>query len=247
MNYTFDEYQYDFNTVRQKYISLAVKPGSEWLRDNLDVKRGYDVYKKTLENTLGFLVIGRTNVDKMPNKRVLGPAIENDMLSNFGAINDGNSIDPRIKGGSSNYLPNTEKLQTSGGILHYPEKNSAAGITDSGPWHFLINDSFILAGVHKRLEFHLASPRITSNLVGPYGITVTFRELIGLRAFGYKFRSSPNFTSPSGETTQLNEIAQCYDFGAAQKASLQAYWEAIAMYENRYNEFTSPSPFIDMN
>ena len=50
MNYTFDEYQYDFNTVRQKYIALATKPGSEWLDKNLDVKRGYEVYKKAFDN-----------------------------------------------------------------------------------------------------------------------------------------------------------------------------------------------------
>lgn len=246
MNYTFDEYQYDFNTVRQKYIALATRPGSEWLDKNLDVKRGYEVYKNTLENTLGFLVIGRTNVDKDPSKRVSGSAIENDMLANFGAVNDGDSIDPRIKGVSSAHLPSTETLQTSGGILHYPEKNTAIGINNSGPWHFLINDSFILAGVHKKFEFHLASPRTHSNLVGPFGMTVTFRELIGLRAFGYKFKSSPVFTSPSGDVTQLNEIALCCDANAAKKASLQSYWQAISQYENRYSEFTSPSPFIDL-
>ncbi|MGW0395631.1 hypothetical protein ACWDYJ_33120 [Streptomyces sp. NPDC003042] len=82
-------------------------------------------------------------------------------------------------------------------------KESGRGeILDSGQWSILVNDAWLLGGIHYIAQFFLASPRSKENIyrtVRPDwfksgrrfrpGFTVFSRELIGLVACGYKFDS----------------------------------------------------------
>jgi hypothetical protein len=148
--------------------------------------------------------MGRTNVGR--DTKLPGHAIDEIELSNFGATNDGSSPDRRTAGGSGALNEPSATRATLGSVLHYPRG-----------WHFLMNDSWILGGVHGQVEFHLASPRVADNIHAQGFLTVTGRELTGLRAFGYKITRMVNGT----------EIAHCVKEQAATSATLSAYWQAI--------------------
>ncbi len=55
-------------------------------------------------------------------------------------------------------------------------------------WALVMNDAWILGGVHRQGLFQLASPRVMDNLWNKDGyFIVTAREIIGLLHFGYQF------------------------------------------------------------
>ena len=56
-------------------------------------------------------------------------------------------------------------------------------------WARVVNDAWILGGVHRRADFRLASSRRLSNLWNTTGgyFVVTAREILGLINFGYEF------------------------------------------------------------
>jgi len=56
-------------------------------------------------------------------------------------------------------------------------------------WARVVNDAWILGGVHRRADFRLASPRRLSNLWNTDGgfFVVTAREILGLVNFGFEF------------------------------------------------------------
>jgi len=57
-------------------------------------------------------------------------------------------------------------------------------------WARVVNDSWILGGVHRGAKFRLTSPRVMENLWN-YAIgapVVTGREILGLLHFGYEFQ-----------------------------------------------------------
>ena len=55
-------------------------------------------------------------------------------------------------------------------------------------WARVVNDSWILGGVHRGATFRLASPLVLENLWNPLGgfLVVTAREILGLLHFGYQ-------------------------------------------------------------
>ncbi|HZL72869.1 MAG TPA: hypothetical protein VFC86_10435 [Planctomycetota bacterium] len=53
-------------------------------------------------------------------------------------------------------------------------------------WAAVMNDAWILGGVHRQARFRLASPRVIENIWNTKGfLIVTARELVGLFTFGY--------------------------------------------------------------
>jgi hypothetical protein len=55
-------------------------------------------------------------------------------------------------------------------------------------WALVINDSWVLDGIHRRATFRLASPRHIENLWNKDGyFVVTAREMLGLVHFGYEW------------------------------------------------------------
>lgn len=204
---TLVSYMADYFPVANRYEDLSRK--LSWLAAP-DPKAAYQLYQNATTPALGLLVMGRTNIGR--NSKLPGHAIDEIELSNFGATNDGSSPDPRTASGSGALHEPSASRATHGAVLHYP-----AG------WHFLMNDSWLLGGVHGRVEFHLASPRVPDNIFSGGMLTVTGRELTGLRAFGYKVTKMFNGT----------EIAHCVDERAAESATLSRYWKEIDRYEWR--------------
>lgn len=58
-------------------------------------------------------------------------------------------------------------------------------ILDTKNWSILVNDSWLLAGVHLNVYFYLASERQGHNIVHERRLRVFGRELANLRSFGY--------------------------------------------------------------
>jgi hypothetical protein len=198
---TFESFKADYLQVADRYEALT--RALHWLGPP-DPKAAYELYKNATKPSMGLLVMGRTNIGR--KEKLAGHAIDEIELFNFGATNDGSSLDPRTASGSGALDEPSPTRATLGAVLHYPTG-----------WHFLMNDSWILGGVHGRVEFHLASPRVAQNLFDQGNLTVTGRELTGLRAFGYRVTKMVNGT----------EIAHCVDEKAAINASFPRYWQEL--------------------
>ncbi|MEU8345376.1 hypothetical protein AB0C74_27070 [Spirillospora sp. NPDC048832] len=71
-------------------------------------------------------------------------------------------------------------------------KDSGQGaVLDSPNWTFLVNDAWVLGGLHLGAPFYLASPRSVVNIydLDEQHLTVFGRELCALTSFGYAFES----------------------------------------------------------
>jgi hypothetical protein len=81
-------------------------------------------------------------------------------------------------------------------------------------WAPVVNDCWVLGGVHRRADFELVSVRTLKNRWDfDKGFhVVTAREILGLLNFGYSVKQRPN-------TVKL----VCSDSGKAQSATIQAY------------------------
>lgn len=92
-------------------------------------------------------------------------------------------------------------------------------VLNTNAWTPVLNDSWILGGVHANLPFYLASPREEATFASrQHRLSVTARELVGLTNFGYEVV----------QQDKLGEVMVCKDEKAAKKASFAAYvklWE----------------------
>jgi hypothetical protein len=183
----------------------ALQARFSWLSP-YDVDQAYELYCNSFNATLKFLVMGRTRVDSARGK-VAGSSIEDVDIVNLGGTNHAAN--------SGDFRANFSGNGGQGSVLHY---------TDGRGWHFLMNDSWLLGGIHAGWEFHAASPRHKNNMVDPIGgfMTVTAREAIGLITFGYQFRRAP-----------LGEIATCIHPEKAKRATLATYVKAIETVDSQ--------------
>ena len=96
---------------------------------------------------------------------------------------------------------------------------TAGNVQVMDKWAPVINDSWVLGGVHRWAVFELVSPPAPGNLfdVKQGFHVVTARELLGLREFGYEGERLPD-----GRT-----IFRCTDNEAAQGATLKAYADVM--------------------
>ena len=69
------------------------------------------------------------------------------------------------------------------------DTGSEGNLLQMDKWARVVNDAWILGGVHRQAQFRLASPRSLSNLWNTKGgyFVVTAREILGLLNFGYAF------------------------------------------------------------
>jgi hypothetical protein len=81
-------------------------------------------------------------------------------------------------------------------------------------WAPVVNDCWVLGGVHRRADFELVSVRTLKNLweFGKGFHVVTAREILGLLNFGYTLKQLPSGAK-----------LVCTDPGKAQAATIQAY------------------------
>jgi hypothetical protein len=197
--WTPSEFDQALSVVSEKYKTLERQ--MSWLKP-YDRDQAYAIYINANDSVFGFLVCGRTRINSKRD-RFKGSSIEEIDLYNLGATHH-----------SAQKQDVRASLTGKGSILHYNKD-----------WHFLLNDSWLLGGVHAEAEFHLASPRHRDNVVDPAGgyLTVTGRELTGLKEFGYRFVSA-------GYLDQ--EIAICSNKAAARAADFAKIWAAVERQDN---------------
>jgi hypothetical protein len=111
--------------------------------------------------------------------------------------------------------------------LHIMDEVFTGGpILNSHNWTLLVNDAWVLGGIHSHTEFQLASPRTLENIYndnGPYAgqMTVTGRELTGLAVFGYAWND-----------LESGEVAVCTNPDLADMADFPTYIQHITSYTN---------------
>ena len=95
-------------------------------------------------------------------------------------------------------------------------------------WCLVLNDCWLLGGVHRGAPFHLMSKPTWQNVWAPAydGFVVTARELIGLQTFGYA-----RDVGPTGRHTHATYVSR--DSGAALSACLEDYQFEVALRESR--------------
>ena len=94
------------------------------------------------------------------------------------------------------------------------DQTSQGNLLKMDKWARVVNDSWILGGVHRFAMFRLASPRAMENLWN-FSIgapVVTAREILGLLHFGYQLQQVGPW-----------QVLSCADKGRAAAASLLEY------------------------
>lgn len=106
-------------------------------------------------------------------------------------------------------------------FLRMNEGAQGGSVLNSEKWTMLMNDAWLLAGLHSRNPFYLASGRTAENVKGTnpdFPMTVTGRELIGITSSGYEVVAG----HPA-----LGEVARPINKDAAKNATLRTYAEAV--------------------
>ncbi|WP_152249596.1 hypothetical protein [Xanthomonas maliensis] len=116
------------------------------------------------------------------------------------------------------------------------EDAGGGSIMDSSKWTMLVNDAWLLGGIHSRTKFYLASPRTKVNIINSDGLyanqlTVTGRELAGLKMFGYRVISM-----------KIGEVAIHYDASLSGTASFEKYTRGVSDYvkNDGWNDLIGP-------
>lgn len=132
------------------------------------------------------------------------------------------------------WVPNSTELnpgidQTTRDNFHQMNEVDYGGsVMNSANWSVLMNDAWVLGGIHSHTPFYLASPRTQANIDLRQGgdpgtwrfddLTVTGRELLGLLTFGYEIvRANPT----------LGEAGRVLNAGLANGATFDAYLTAV--------------------
>lgn len=98
-------------------------------------------------------------------------------------------------------------------------------------WCLVMNDCWLLGGVHREADFVLMSTESWQNLWNPQiaSFVVTAREMIGLNEFGYVRRAGTSLGPGSeGAATYV-----CTNGAKARCADLEDYHLAVALRESR--------------
>ncbi len=182
-----------------------------WWSDE-DVFNCWRMYKTSSRSQLGFLLLGDTKIRK-----------DQSLLMNFGTATAHN-IQEEEERKLVARLSDQRKVISAGtaGVRYDPAKGTGSILSDD-KWTPMLNDSFMLGGLHVGAEFHLAEDLFASktmNLVGSTpqekwlhffrqnklsfwdlnrGIPRVFaRECLGLKTAGYKPHFSDHGLAFSG-------------------------------------------------
>lgn len=125
----------------------------------------------------------------------------------------------------------------SGSVLNILNQNKVAG----EDWSILLNDCWILGGIHGHLPFQLASNPASEVFKSPTYqhnktdvsriMRVTGRELIGLTHFGYRACANPSIDSKSRALGIKFEL-RCFDKAKANDATIAEYLKVVKEYRN---------------
>jgi hypothetical protein len=120
------------------------------------------------------------------------------------------------------------------------ESSAGGSVMNSPQWNLLMNDALVLGTAHSGQGTYMASPRTPGNILSrQHGMTVTGRELTGLRAFGHEFvQGHPAL----GEATEVSdpEAARSATFGRYQHVLRGSRGADGALRSDVLDELTAP-------
>ena len=173
-----------------------------WWSDD-DVYNAWRMYKTSSTSSLGFLLLGDTKIRK-----------DQTLLMNFGTAT-AHDIQEKEERRIVAELSDRRKVMSYGtsGVRYEPAQGTGSILSDN-KWTPMLNDSFMLGGIHSGAEFHLAEDFFNAKTAhlsgmaakdkwlhffqknkltfwGGFGPRVFSRECICLKAAGYK----PNFAN----------------------------------------------------
>lgn len=135
----------------------------------------------------------------------------NSSRAQLGALVIGRVVKPATPTGTPPLIGLDDVERTNFGITG---DRSPGSVLWSTYWSIPLNDAWLMGGVHAGLPFYMASPRTEANVLDPtWGITVTGREVLGLKTFGYEVNPD----------TRLGEVFECKDRGKASTATFLRY------------------------
>jgi hypothetical protein len=142
----------------------------------MDAKYAYIIYQKSLKPPLMCCVLGR-HIDKKGG----GGGIE---WFGGGELKANANSPTGVSGADDHVAENFGVVAETEGA----DDKFIGSILAAGGWDLVVNDTWVLAGVHGLLPFYCASLMNAANLLDDtYGVTITGREVLGLLTFGYKF------------------------------------------------------------
>lgn len=111
------------------------------------------------------------------------------------------------------------------------DRSTKGNVLDMDKWCLVMNDCWLLGGVHRFAQFVLMSHPKWNNVWNAEitGFVVTARELVGLRQFGYQ----PEAGTTLGPGSTGTATYVCRDRAKAKAADLEDYHLAVALRESR--------------
>jgi hypothetical protein len=177
------------------------KADNSWVRwwSGEDVFNAWRMYKTSSTASLGFLLLGDTKIRK-----------DNSLLMNFGTATAHNIQEQQERELVAQLTKQRDALSRGGAMDNqYGAVKGPGSILSDDKWTPMLNDSFMLGGMHKGSEFHLAEDLFHAKTAHLQGMTArekwnyffnetptTFwnngvprvfaRECIGLKLAGYR-------------------------------------------------------------
>ena len=160
----------------------------------------FKLYHRASTNALGMLLLGSGKI-----------RFDNGLLGNFG-MTSGSGTDDKMLEKVQGLQAQRTAMRTAPGMRDAPKVVGPGSILSDRNWSPLLNDSYILGGVHAGFEFHFAEDAASAEFATmPVQLTpaqkwqafikkhpetfwddknhlprVLSRELIGLKTFGYR-------------------------------------------------------------
>jgi hypothetical protein len=179
--------------------------------------KAYLIYMRTYDNPLRGLVLGR-HTDRDGKTTPAGRDIPAsggyragagiNWFGDGGLIPDKNS--PTLVAGAPDFVAQNFGVTSE---VDFEGKKFTGGILGAAEWDYAVNDTWVLAGLHRKMPFWCASALTKDNLISVRRdeITITGREVLALLAFGYK-KVSGHVELGVGFECENDDIAEAANF-----------------------------------
>jgi hypothetical protein len=140
------QFMQQFNQCGNRYESENVWFGKQnWGDQHHYTLTAWRLYQKAATNKIPMLILGSAKIRKDPS-----------LLSNFGVTSAGGLSDPEELKLVDALEQRRNAARTAPALKDAPKVLGSGSILNDKNWTPLLNDSFILGGVHGNREFHLA-------------------------------------------------------------------------------------------
>jgi hypothetical protein len=193
----------ELNTCGNQYEADNAWSKNDWGERQQYALNAWRLYQQAYSNALGMLLLGGAKIRK-----------DSVLVSNFGMTSAGGVTDPEEAALVKALETERINQRAASGLRDAPDVLGPGSILNDQNWTPLLNDSYILGGVHGEHDFHLAEDSANAYFESLGGQLapqdkwrsyfrthpdtlwdttrrvprILARELIGLKTFGYRPR-----------------------------------------------------------